>query len=45
MCCMVDPNSVVVCSKEKVIKMFDLAGDEPLCMFVGHQMGVTCIAS
>lgn len=50
MCCMVDYDRVVTCSREPIIKMWNLGkgdGDnsgDPIAKFEGHEMSVSTVA-
>ena len=47
MCCMVDYDRVVTCSREPVIKLWNLGAGlsgEPIASFSGHEMSVSTVA-
>ena len=48
MCCMIDYDTVVTCSREPIIKMWNLAGGsnsgQPKAEFTGHEMSVSTVA-
>jgi hypothetical protein len=51
MCCMLDYNNVITCSREPDIKMFCLDGTDleqagvPSAVFTGHEMSVTTVSA
>ena len=51
MCCMLDYNNVITCSREPIIKLFCLDGTDgasdgaPKAKFEGHEMSVTTVAA
>ena len=43
-CAMLDYDKVVTCSREPIIKIFDIGGDgNKLCEFAGHEMAINTI--
>jgi len=45
MCCMVNQSKVATCSREPIIKIFDLEDDKtPTVQLVGHEMPVSSIS-
>jgi WD40 repeat protein len=44
-CCMVDQHKVITCSREPIVKLFDLnGGSEPIAQFKGHEMPVSAVS-
>lgn len=45
MCSMLNKNQVIVCSRDPIIKIYNIDNDENPLEFKGHEMSVSTVAS